>query len=212
MKNILLLFLFTFSVVQAQGPKEVVRYPKGVYFSYTDLMAKKPNKEFKLVVAKRTTAGMKRYGGNEYIITAANFDVPEKKIKKDFYAYSTGDELFINGLKHKLQPWYFKVLSDGKFLVFKSGIPTNASKTSRQMQIANALAPEGKRLSGPVLATLRFLYIMDKETQQITVVDKRSMPSILEPNAVLAAKFEAETDKTNPDILIKYLLEFNKVE
>lgn len=215
MKNLFIAFLLVFSFTQAQNnqkDKYSVKYPKGVYYTHQDLMSKKPNKEYKLVADRRSTAGMKRYGGNEYIIRALNFDVPEKEIKNRFYAFSTGDELFINGLKHKLQPWYFKVLSDGKYFVFRSGIPTNVSENSRQMQIANAKAPVGGRLSGPVLATLRFLYIMDKESQEITVVDKRSLPTILKSKPELLEKYNNETDNNNPDILLKYILEFNKLD
>lgn len=215
MKNLFIAFLLVFSFTQAQNnqkDKYSVKYPKGVYYTHQDLMSKKPNKEYKLVADRRSTAGMKRYGGNEYIIRALNFDVPEKEIKNRFYAFSTGDELFINGLKHKLQPWYFKVLSDGKYFVFRSGIPTNVSENSRQMQIANAKAPVGGRLSGPVLATLRFLYIMDKNTLEVTVVDKRSLPSILESKPELLEKYNKETDNNNPDILLKYILEFNKLD
>lgn len=215
MKNLFIAFLLVFSFTQAQNnqkDKYSVKYPKGVYYTHQDLMSKKPNKEYKLVADRRSTAGMKRYGGNEYIIRALNFDVPEKEIKNRFYAFSTGDELFINGLKHKLQPWYFKVLSDGKYFVFRSGIPTNVSENSRQMQIANANAPVGGRLSGPVLATLRFLYIMDKESQEITVVDKRSLPTILKSKPELLEKYNKETDNNNPDILLKYILEFNKLD
>mgnify|MGYP006142925557 FL=1 len=215
MKNLLIALLFVFGFTQAQNnqkDKFSVKYPKGVYYTHQDLMSKKPNKEYKLVADKRSTAAMKRYGGNEYILRALNFDVPEKQLRNRFYAFSTGDELFINGLKHKLQPWYFKILSDGKYFVFRSGIPTNANSDSRQMQIANAKAPVGGRLSGPVLATLRFLYIMDKNTQEIKVIDKRSLPTLLESTPDLLAKYNKETDNNSPDILLKYLLEFNKLD
>ncbi len=191
--------------------KEIVKYPKGVYYTHQDLMNKKPNKEYKLVADRRPSASMKRYGGNDFILRAPGSDIKEKEIKKRFYAFSTGDKLYLNGLKHKLQTWYFEVISDGKFFVFKSCLSTKIPKEKRKSQIENA-AGKNVKLSGPALAVLRFVYIMNKETQEITVVDKQSLPTILASEPSLAARFENETDKSNSETILKYIIEFNKIQ
>ncbi len=207
----ILTFIFLLSTLLGFSQKEIVKYPKGVYYTHQDLMNKKPNKEYKLTVDRRPSASIKRYGGNDFILRSPDSDIKEKEIKKRFYAFSTGDKLYLNGLKHKLQPWYFEVISDGKFFVFKSTIATNIPKNKRETQIANAVG-EKTKLSGPSLATLRFIYIMNKDTQEIKVVDKQTLPEILVSEPGLVSRFENELDKTNSDILLKYIIEFNKIQ
>lgn len=187
-------------------------FPQGIYFSFESLMAKTPEKTSRLVVAKRNSGAIKRRGGNDYKLYDSNFRYKNREINKDFYAYSNGTELYINGLKYKLQHSYFKVVSNGKYLVFKSGIPTNATKKSIQMQIANAKAPVGKKLSGPILATFRFVYILDKETQKLTVVDKRSLPLLLADAPQLLERYAQEDQPDSNKTLLKYMVEYNQMD
>lgn len=187
-------------------------FPKGIYFSFESLMAGEPEKASRLVVAKRNTGAIKRRGGNDYKLYDANFRYSKKDINKRFYAYSNGTELYINGLKYKLQHSYFKVVSNGKYFVFKSGIPTNATKKSVQMQIASTKAPVGKKLSGPTLATFRFVYIMDKETQKLTVVDKRSIADLLADAPQLLERYYEEDQPNLNSTLLKYIVEYNEMD
>ncbi len=196
----------------ALAEKKVVyplEYPKGIYFSLEELISKEPKKTSALVVQKRPTGSIKRKGGNDYKLYDSNFNFSHSDVKNKIFAYSNGTELFINGTKYDLQHYYFRVVNDGKYLVFKSGIPTNAKKESVQMQIASTKAPVGKKMSGPFLATMRFVYILNKETGKITVVDKRNIESIIGDVPSLLNRYNLEDQKSSTETLLKYIVEYN---
>lgn len=208
-----LLLTIGVSAQKADG-QEVVFFPKGLYDNFESLMAGSPNSSYEEAIVnvhQRGSASLKRYGGNEFYLYSSDLGLSKKKLKTKFYAYSSGNDLYINGLGYKLQYYYFKVLDDGKYLVFRAGIPTNLEDNSKQHQMARNKSGINDALLGPVMSAMRFIYIMDKETQAITVVDEEKLLELLSDYPRLLERYRRES--TTPDFktIKRYTIEYNQL-
>jgi len=77
----------------------------------------------------RTKGKIKMNGGNDYQLNPVDKNVKRKVLKKQVYAYSDGNDLFLNSFKHELQFWYSKVEGENEnYFVFNAGIPMNMKR------------------------------------------------------------------------------------
>jgi hypothetical protein len=178
------------------------RFPKGGYKSYEEFKSEKPSITFDFKVEKRTKGDIKMNGGNDYKIYSDSIDT--KTIKKEIYAVSTGDTLFINCLLQKAQPWYAKVLVEGKYLVFRGGIGPETRQGGNSA--AYAFGAVGGAISGAKAAMLRYLYIMRCEDGgQIKLLNQAYLESIIKDYPDLFSLYQSEQQKQNEDILLQYV-------
>ena len=77
-------------------------YPKGVYLSFEEIKTKSPGLEVELDVERRTRGEIKMNGGNDYKLFKSDKSIPKKTIKKEYYAYSDGDSLYINCIHYRV--------------------------------------------------------------------------------------------------------------
>jgi hypothetical protein len=196
---ILAVLLISFSVTSQEF------YPKGSYLSFEELKAKTPSENFDLTIERRTKSDIKMNGGNDYKLISADKSIKRKVLKREIVAYSTGDSLFINGLPYKLQTWYSKIISDGKYFVFTAGIPMDKTMHTKEMKLGMAFGAIGGGIAGASLAMKRFLYILEKETNKIIMIDTEVMTELLTEYPELLDKYNLEGEKIEIPTQIEYL-------
>ncbi|MEQ9443246.1 MAG: hypothetical protein RIG62_29685 [Cyclobacteriaceae bacterium] len=207
MKSILAVIVLVLSVTMAFGQKS--DYPKGVYMSFDEIKQKTPSVSVELEIERRTKGEIKMNGGNDYKLYTSDKSIRKKIIKKEYYGYSDGDSLYINCIHYDIQPWYATVLSDGKFLVIRGGISmipkTQKAQLDNQAQLGYMFGAIGGAIQGAKLAMLRFIYVIDKESNQITTVSSDYLRKLLSETPELLEQFEAEEEQANQKIFVKYL-------
>jgi len=102
-------FITCISIIQfsfAQGTS----YPKGGYRDFSELKNKNPSIPYTFNIEKRKISEIKLNEGADYRITSSDKTIFKKFIKKNIFAISTGDTLYINCYLQFAQKWYAKIL------------------------------------------------------------------------------------------------------
>ncbi len=202
-KPTLTIIFFVAALYSSFGQQQ--NYPKGVYMNFNEIVNKMPSQQLDLDVIKRTKSNIKMVGGNDYKLISKDKSVKNKFIKQKIWAYSLGDTLFLNCFQYKVQPWYSCIISDGDYLVFRGGLSQNSKEQKKQMQMGFYFGAIGGAIAGAKLALLRFLYVIDKNTNEISTVSPGSLREILEGNDKLLDQYNNETDKESESTLLKYI-------
>jgi len=210
-KILILLISFIFCHLSfAQDSK----YPKGVYLSFKEIVNKSPSLPIELEINKRTKGEIKMNGGNDYKLYKPDKSISRKRIKKEFFGYSNGDTLYINCFHYKVQPWYASIISDGKFLVIKGGLSmvpeTRNFQLKNKAQLGIMFGAIGGAIQGAKLAMLRFVYTIDKETNDIRTVSSDYLKGLLYNNSELLKQFKMEKEPNAQEVFIKYLKLLNE--
>ena len=203
--TLFIIIVFISSYATSQG-----LYPKGCYMSFKEIITKNPSKQYDLEIKKRTNSDIKMNGGNDYKLISHNHSTKKKTLKKEILAYSTGDTLFINCLPYKLQTWYSKIISDGKYFVFIAGIPMDRVMQRKEMKNGMAFGAIGGAFAGASLAMKRYLYVLDEETNKVTIIDQEVMNHLLEEYPDLREKFDSDSLKNKNSTEMDYLKLLNK--
>jgi len=187
------------------------RYNKGLYSNINETINNSPSKSYDVELEKRKTSKIKMNGGNDYQINAINKSVKRKSLKRDFWAYSDGKDLYINCFIQNLQWWYTKVLSDGKYYVFKAGLPLYPKEHDFKInQLPNIFGGLIGGLQGAKLATVRLPYIINKADQKVTLITDKNIRTLIKSNKILLEKYNGDSNIKNPDTIIKYLILWNE--
>jgi len=207
------ILIFTILLVNLFATSQVL-YPKGCYMSFKEVLTKTPSEDHQLAIKKRTNLDIKMNGGNDYKLISANNTIKREFLKKKIFAYSTGDSLFINCLKYRLQAWYSNVVSDGKYLVFTAGIPMDKDMQTKAMQeeiqLGMSFGVVVGAFSGASLAMERYLYILNKETNNIVLINNEVMNDVLKDFPDLLEQYNSENGKNEISVRIEYLNLLNK--
>lgn len=207
------ILIFTILLVNLFATSQVL-YPKGCYMSFKEVLTKTPSEDHQLAIKKRTNFDIKMNGGNDYKLISANNTIKREFLKKKIFAYSTGDSLFINCLKYRLQAWYTNVVSDGKYLVFTAGIPMDKDMQTKAMQeeiqLGMSFGVVVGAFSGASLAMERYLYILNKETNNIVLINNEVMNDVLKDFPDLLEQYNSENGKNEISVRIEYLNLLNK--
>ena len=209
MNKLIVTIIFTVIIINLSFGQHQ-KYPKGAYMSFNKIIKKSPSKQTNLNVFKRTKGDIKMVGGNDYKLTSEDKAIKKKFIKKEVRAYSMGDTLYINCFHYKVQPWYTPVISDGDYLVLRGGISQNLDEQKKQMEIRHSFGAIGGAFAGAKMALLRFLYIIDKNTNEIFTVTPEYLIELLREDNQLLERFNNETEKESEETLLKYLKLINE--
>ncbi|MFT6844172.1 MAG: hypothetical protein ACJAUV_000344 [Flavobacteriales bacterium] len=208
MKNVLLTFI-AIVMYSSMLFGQSLKYPKGVYMSFNEVIERKPSQDTDLIVIKRTKGSIKMSGGNDYKLIKEDKSIKKKIIKKKYIGYSNGDTLFINCFHYKIQPWYTPILSDGKFLVIKGGLSMDPKIQKEQItnnaQMGYMFGAVGGAIQGAQMALLRFIYVIDKKTNKIITVTPEFIQEHLKDMPELLNDFTTEIEPSNQEKLLKYL-------
>ena len=211
MKNILIIFCiiyFTTSFSQENN------YPKGIYMNFDEVINKRPSKDYNVELEKRSVAKIKMNGGNDYQLNSRDKSVKRKVLKKQVYAYSDGNKLYLNCFKHKVQTWYSEILSDQDYFIFKASIPLQTQKFNYKIkELTNGkFIGFGGAFTGMKLAMLRFPYILNKKTQKVSLITNKNIRDFISSNRVLLSRYEKEPNKNDLDIIMSYIIEWNETK
>lgn len=207
MKTIKFLILFIFFNTITTSAQII--YPKGVYMSYDEIINKSPSQNYNLTIEKRTIGDIKMNGGNDYKLISNDESLNKKYLKTMIYAYSDGENLYLNCYQYKVQNWYADLISDGKYLVFKGGLSQNVDEQKKQIKIGTAFGAIGGGIQGAKLATLRFVYAIDKSNNNLIYITPEKLENLLWNYTELYDNFQKENDK-NEETIIKYLKLLNE--
>lgn len=185
------------------------KFPKGVYMSLQEFISKKPSQNYNLVVEKRTMGDIKMNGGNDFKLLSINNEIDKKFIKTKIWGYSDGNTFYLNCFQYKTQNWYAELISDGKYMVFYGGLSQKVDLQKKQIKSIPTIGPIGGGIQGAKLATLRFLYVIDKENNNLYHITTETIKEVLKLDSELLNLYEKEVEK-NDDILVKYLQLFNE--
>ena len=212
MKKVILIFALVFSSIYSFC--QISDYPKGMYMSFEELINKNPSENFNVELEKRTRSKIKMNGGNDYQLNSNDKFIKRKVLYKNVLAYSDQNNLFINCFKFKLQGWYTKIESDKSHFVFKASIPMDSNKYGYKLSelTKGKFIGFGGAFTGMKLALLRFPYILNKSTQELSLVTDKNIRQFISNNENLLKKYELEPDKNNLDMIFKYLIEWNENE
>ncbi|MEP4531895.1 MAG: DUF6563 family protein [Cyclobacteriaceae bacterium] len=206
MKSVLTLLIL---IIAMSTFGQTTQYPKGVYMSFEEIISKSPSVTAELEIERRTSGDIKMNGGNDYKIHSIDKSISKKTIKKEIWAYSSGDTLFINGFQYKIQPWYTNLILDGRFLVFKAGLSQYGDKQQEQLQMGYYFGAIGGAIQGAKLAMLRFLYVVDKETGEIDTITPDKIKQLLGSSPELLTQFQDEDNQEDEGIWIEYMSKLN---
>jgi len=176
-------------------------YPKGGYKSFEEFQNKQPSIPFVFEITRRTKGDIKMNGGVDYKVTSDS--ISKSTIKRDIYAISSGDTLYMNCFTHKVQFWYAKVLVEGKYIAFEGGIPMD--KNSGVVAAGVAFGPLGGGIAGAHTAMLRYLYIMEAAVGKIKQFDSKYLITLLESFPDLKNQYLNEPKQADEETLLKYL-------
>lgn len=200
--------LLTFLMITLYSTSQGL-YPKGCYMSFEEVKSKSPSENYQLTIEKRTKSEIKMNGGNDYQLVSTDKSVKRKVLKKEIFAYSDGDTLYINCLKYLLQSWYSQVISDGRYLVFIAGIPMLKDMQSKALQqdvqMSVMFGAVGGAFAGAELAMRRYLYIVDKELNVVKLVNQEVVKEVLKDSPHLLEQYNLESKPNETDIQVKYL-------
>jgi hypothetical protein len=188
-----LLFLITSLKLNAQIPG----YPKGVYANISELRDKQPSIQHAVIIEKRTISDIRMNGGNDYKIISKDGSIKNSVFKKEVFAYSTGDSLFLNGFSLKIQPWFTLMLKmHNNDLIFSAAISNSD---------AGAYAFMGGAIGGAMAATKRHLYTLDLSSGKLQRMCITKMNSLLSDRPLLKEKYNLEVDKAEDETFLKYI-------
>lgn len=185
-------------------------FPKGAYMSVEEIKGKSPSNPLELKVIKRTKGDVKMVGGNDYKLESDDKTIEKKTLRKELLAYSNGDTLYLNCLPYKLQQWYAAVISSGKYLVFKGGIPADSKLYKTQMAVAGVtFGAIGGAFAGAQMALIRYLYALDLETNTVEMIVPETLRKLLANQPGLLEQYNQEPKPEDESVMIKYLKMLN---
>lgn len=164
MKNLIFIAL---AVLITCGVSSQEKYPKGLYMSFGEIVGKSPSVLTDSV--KVTRREVNANGGNDYKLTSQSKTL-KKTFKKEVWAYSDGDSMYVNGLKFNVQHGYACVVADGQkyFSIFAATSGSQASGATVTAAIAGGLM--GAVFMGSAMSGIRNYYVVDKTTGKLHLV------------------------------------------
>lgn len=178
-------------------------YPSGGYATIEDFIQKKINLPDSFTVRKRSVKNLENNGGNDYAPESEVENI-SKKIKKELFAVSHNDTLYINSGKLGLQVWYSRVIVEGRYIVFKAAAPSK--EFNKQVILAGLLyGTMGTIQAYDHSATARFTYVLNTSTKEINMFDKKYLEAILEEYPEIKRQFLEDSERKTLEMLLSYL-------
>lgn len=207
-------FLFIVAILVSYCVSGQDTLPKGVYMTLEEIRSVAPSQVVDLTLTKRKISDIKMSGGNDYRLESEDKAVSKRAIKRKMLAYSTGEQLFVNGLKYGLYLHYCRALSVGRYIAFRGSLYRNKSKQNEQLSAPNyayLFGGIGGGIRGAQLATIRLLYVIDTETGESYQVSDGLMRVLLQNYEELLNSYSKESH-FDELTFVKYLKLLNETE
>jgi hypothetical protein len=195
-KTILSLSIMSFIFLQLNGQKSSL--PDGLYLSHEQLKNKTPEYNVDLSVIRRSSGDIAMVGGNEFKLESTIDTITKKFLKNSVYSYVKDSILYINCLKFKLQWWYAKGLTNGRYILFRSAMP--ASK-------ATNYAVFGGAIGGLIASSQKYLNILDLTTGKVELVSDQTLSEIVKGKKEVEELYQKETENSrkNEETIFNYI-------
>lgn len=182
-------------------------YPKGKYKDVASLIKKETIKG-NFMVKMRNEKDIKKNGGNDYHVMVYDKKYDYYKPLRKAFALSDGENLYLNGKKVKCSQHYCKVIQEGRrFLVFIVSIQEGDYSSMGVM-----FGIVGGLISGVISSNNdidRYPFVFDFKLNNSKPLTKEFMYKNLLKHPDVLKQFEAEKDKNNVNVWLKYLSKIN---
>jgi hypothetical protein len=196
MKKILLvLFILNFQIAKIQAQKST--FPEGVYLSNEQLKNKTPAYNVNIEVLERSSGDIAMVGGNQYKLESSIDSLSKKVLKNNVYAYVKDSVLYLNCLQFRLQWWYAKGLTNGRYILFRSAMPAGKANNYNMFGAVGGL----------IASSQKYLNILDVSTGKVGLVSERILTEIVSERKDIEEMFKQETEeaKNLEVIVLKYI-------
>jgi len=185
-------------------------YRSGVYRTQEEWMKNTPAPLTNFTIIKRPAPVLKRDGGNDFKVTPASTEYSKHTAKRNLWAISRNDSLFVNGWKLHLGNWYIHALTQGKYVCLYASLPASIRLQSELTHDGQYYPSGGFNffMKGRNYADARFYYVYDVETDQLEILTPARVHVILDDYPDLEAAFLREETKTIP-VMIRYIATLN---
>jgi hypothetical protein len=197
-KQLYLILLFVLCSINFLSGQTAI--PAGAYVSLEALKSGKPSLVGKFKAEIRSNGAISMVGGNDFKIYSEHDLISEDIIKNNYYAISTGDSVFINGLQFDAQQWYCLLKNDADYFYFMA-----APCTNRKSHLYIEDNSMGGGISGAKGAHKRYLYTIDNKTNETDVItDYYLQSSFAKKNIDLFRQYRKETTRDSAETMLKY--------
>ncbi len=213
MKQFLLLSIFLMICLFPVSSQSL--FPKGTYMNCEELINRHPSSLDTFEIRKRSNGDIAMMGGNDFSVSSKSKKISKKKIKKEIFAVSTGDSLFLNCFPLGLQTKYTLAQLDGNFLIFNAGTPSDTNSDILLVSVAMGSLMGG--VMGGVMrhaigdaapASKRYPYIMYLNGCRTAMLTRENFTYLLHPYTELYTRFMREKGKDSTEVLIRYYKEY----
>jgi hypothetical protein len=207
-----LLFFFTSS-----GAQVFENLKNGGYTTYEEFINNSPKYECSFEVIRRTKAQIKAVGGHNYKIRSDNPSITKKMIKREIIGVYLHDTLYLNGMPLVNVLGYSKVEISGKYCYLNTCYP-GLPKIQKELglddpdQYGYMFGAVGGAIEGAKMTGERVPLIYNIETGEKMIFAEANVSKLLDIHPDLKIQFESETNKSELDILKKYLIKLNELE
>lgn len=184
-------------------------FPKGLYMTLDEIKKRTPSLQCKVIVEEQSQDAKVWMETNDYRLLPEGKCVSQHKLKRKVWAYSDGEHLYVNCRTIKLQLWYAKVLTTGRFLVFYEN---RVSQNIKDAAVLGGLIGAHIAINSTQKPIDRYLQVIDLKESMRYFVDSACVKKALTEHPELLQNFETELDKNNHKTLLAYLQMVNDIE
>lgn len=155
-----------------------------------------------IIIEQRSRSAIKTNGGNDYKIFSEDKEL-NKEIKNNYWAIQNGDELYLNCKVLMANKWYALVFySHPKYLCFEAGLPLGGDIKTENVVDASLKMAYKNYFEG---TAARYNYLLDKQTGEVLLLDKKKMLQLLDGKPELQKKYKGEFYPHDPKVVVEYL-------
>jgi hypothetical protein len=184
-------------------------FPKGLYMSLDEVKKRTPSLKCSVIVEEQSEEVKVWMETNDYKLLPEGKCISQHKLKKKVWAYSDGEQLYINCRIVKLQSWYAKILTAGRFLAFYEN---RVSQNIKDAAVLGGLIGAHVAINSTQKPIDRYLQVIDLKESMRYFVDSVFVKRALAEHLELLQKFETEVDKNSHKTLLAYLQMINDIE
>lgn len=215
MKKIILLTISIIITIHIFG-QDQSSIENGGYINLEEFKNNKAQFPDSFIVSKRTTADIKAWGGNDYQVESTSELITKKTIRKEIWGVYKNDKLYLNGMHIVKLIGYVEVEILGTYSFLQPSFPVNP-KIQNELglndpQFGYMFGAMGGAIQGAKMATKRIPLIYNMKTGEKMLLAEANIAIIIVKYPDLKSEFDAEADKRDKEVLLKYLIKVNAVE
>lgn len=194
-KLIFALLVLNCQTLKIQAQKSTL--PEGVYLNNEQLKNRTPAYKASIDVLERTLGDIAMIGGNQFKLESNIDSLSKKYLKNNVYAYVKDSVLYLNCFQFRLQWWYAKGLTDGRYVLFRSAMPAGKSNNYNMFGA----------IGGLIASSQKYLNILDISTGKVGLVSDRILTEIVSEKKEVEEKYKLETEeaKNSEEVILKYI-------